>query len=76
MPLEMFFFVLLQLKRDYKKSYSSCAWHLRGENDKCLIVYFGGRDFVMTYAVHPDYEIMWHISIDFVCISMEMYLAL
>lgn len=43
-PLDMLFIVLLQLQGDYNKSYSSCAWHLCGEIDKCLIVYFGVRD--------------------------------
>lgn len=72
----MLFILLLQLHGDYNKSYSSWAWHLCGENNKCLIVYFGGCDFVMTYVVQPDYEIMWNIIIDFVCSSVEMYLAL
>lgn len=43
-PLDMLFIVLLQVQGDYNKSYSSCAWHLCCEIDKCLIVYFGGRD--------------------------------
>ena len=43
-PLDMLFIVLLQVRADYNKSCSSCAWHLCSEIDKCLIVYFGGRD--------------------------------
>lgn len=43
-PLDMLFIVLLQVQGDYNKSYSSCAWHLCSEIDKCVIVYFGGRD--------------------------------
>lgn len=43
-PLDMLFIVLSQVEGDYNKSYSSCAWHLCCEIDKCLIVYFGGCD--------------------------------
>lgn len=41
---DMLFILLLHLEGDYNKSYSSCAWHLCGEIDECLIVYLGVYD--------------------------------
>lgn len=77
----MLFIVVLQVQGDYNKSYSSCAWHLCGEIDKCLIVYFGGRDdlqqpveikihSITAYAVHPDCEIIADIKAEFVFTSV------